>query len=180
MKSAEKLKQRCPGKTKHIHILNRSEADECVKILSIKTCYGSSYQLFMDTDSDAEHSKEYWYSAFKSTINLQSLSSVSQRIYDSTPAYEEKIIKVTLFLQILRFQKFGNQLPVVVMLLLLHRICILDLHEISIQNELSEWFVRRTFCCENVMNISWFKFKATINLKYQVLLWCIKTIHHNC
>lgn len=105
---------------------------------------------------------------------------LKQRIYDSTPAYEEKIIKVTLFLQILRFQMFGNQLPVVVMLLLLHRICILDLHEISIQNELSEWFVRRTFCCENVMNISWFKFKATINLKYQVLLWCIKTIHHNC
>lgn len=103
-----------------------------------------------------------------------------QRIYDSTPDYETKIIKVTLFLQILRFQMFGNQLPVVVMLLLLHRICILDLHGISIQNELSEWFVRRTFCCENVMNISWFTFKATINLKYQVLLWCIKTIHHNC
>lgn len=33
---------------------------------------------------------------------------------------------------------FGNQLPVVEMLLLLHRICILDLHEISIQNELSD------------------------------------------
>lgn len=103
-----------------------------------------------------------------------------QRIYDSTPAYKEKIIKIILFLQMLRFQTFGNQLPVVVMLLFLHRICILGLHEISVQNELSEWFVRRTFCCENVMNISWFKFKATINLKYQVLLWCIKTIHHNC
>lgn len=103
-----------------------------------------------------------------------------QRIYDPTPAYKEKIIEVTLLVQILKFQMFGNQLPVVEILLLLHSICILDLPWNQYAKWTEEWFVRRTFCCENVMNISWFKFKATINLKYQVLLWCIKAIHHNC